>query len=294
MAIYRQYDQAALDSQYNNRARVPDFADYFQRWDEQSAAVRSAADAALNIAYGSDPRHRLDIFPAGPRPAPTLVFIHGGYWQFLDKDHFSYLAPSFAEKGAAYVAVGYPLAPAVTLDDITASVRSALAWLWRYGREHGVDPSRLHVAGHSAGGHLAVEALATDWPAFADDLPDGLVKSATAISGLYDLEPIRVSYHNAGLHLDPAAADRNSPIHHIPGQAGPLLLAVGGEESEEFHRQQADFCAAWRGEGRPVTALELPGRNHFSVVEDLHQGDNPLFHGVCDLIWGTEERICSP
>jgi arylformamidase len=98
------------------------------------------------------------------------------------------------------------------------------------------------------------------------------VKGGVAISGLYDLEPIRLSYVNNKLRMDAAEAHALSPIQHVPARAGPLVVAVGGDESAEFHRQQADFAARWRARRRPLAVVDLPGLNHFSVMDDYASG----------------------
>ena len=289
MRVYRDYDQAGLDAQYNNRERVPDFLDSLERGVRASEAVRARLSCALDLAYGPGPRDRLDIFPASHAGAPVHVFMHGGYWRAMDKEMFSYPAAAFVQAGITFVAMTYPLAPAVGMDQIVASMRAALAWMCRNAAQHGGDPARITVSGHSAGGHLAAMALATDWARWdggGGPVPADLVKAACAISGLYDLEPIRLSYLNADLHLDAASAHRNSPVHAIPARAGPLVLAVGGLESEEYHRQQSAFAEPWTDAGLAVDTLVLPGLDHFTVLEQLGDPESPLFQAVLVQIFG--------
>lgn len=283
--MYRDYDQAALDAQYNNRALVPDFADYIARWTTASAAVRRTLPCHLDLAYGPGERQRLDIFPTAEQPAPALVFIHGGYWQALDKDGFSYPAPTFVGSDVAFVTISYPLAPAAGMDEIVASMREALAWLWRNAADYGIDPGDIHVAGHSAGGHLAAVAMQTDWPAHAADLPADLVQSGMPISGLYDLDPIRLAYLNETLSLDDESARRNSPIHESAPATGAMLLAVGEDESDEFRRQQAAYFEVWSARGGDGVAVELPDRNHFSMVDGLDNPDDTLFRAILAMIF---------
>ncbi len=286
MTLYRQYDQAALDAQYNARARVPDHAAHFERWGRESEAARRDLECRLDLAYGDGDGQNLDFFPAAVAAggAPVLAFIHGGYWRALDKGVFSYLAPTYVEAGIAFVAIGYPLAPAVGLDHIVASVRAAVAWLWRHAAELGCDPARLHVAGHSAGGHLTAMAMAADWAA-ADGLPAQLVRGGCGISGLYDLEPIRLTYLNEDLGMDETTARRNSPLHNLDHAAGRLILTAGGDESGEFHRQKAEFAAAWRGRGMACDEVAAEGRNHFTVLDDLAAPGSPLHRAVRDQIY---------
>jgi arylformamidase len=282
MALYRDYDRAGLDAQYFLRARVPEHPEYFRRWAEDSAAVRRARPCQLDIPYDGE---RLDLFPAERRPAPCLLFIHGGYWQALDKSDFSFLVPAFQDAGVAVAVVNYTLAPKAGMDEIVRQNRAAVAWLQRNAREYGLDPARIHVAGHSAGGHLTAMVLATDWSAFGLDRDP--VRGACAISGLYDLEPIRLCYLNDVLGLDTVGAERNSPIHHLPKQSPPLILSVGTGETDEFLRQQEAFAAAWRAAGLALEVADQSGDHHFAVVERLGESQGPLHRAVMRQIWGA-------
>ncbi|MBU2091751.1 MAG: alpha/beta hydrolase [Alphaproteobacteria bacterium] len=268
-AVYGAYDQAALDKEYDNRARVAEHPRHIEGWAQRSAEIRNQMTVDLDLAYGPDARHRLDFFPAPQRDAPLLVFIHGGYWQALDKSFFSHIAPPYIASGIAVAVLNYRLAPAHRLDDIVADMRLAVVWLAQQARDLGIDAARIHAAGHSAGGHLAACLLS-----------DGLVRGACGISGLYDLEPIRLSYLNQVLALDATAARRLSPIHTPPAEARPILLAVGGLESAEYHRQQGDYVAALRAARRPVIALTLAGRHHFDSVDALCDPQDALFDGM--------------
>lgn len=293
--LYRGMDRDEIDRQLNLRARWPEHEQYFEHWARDSAAARARLDARLDLAYGASEGQTLDIFPAnlvpaaaGSEPAPLLAFIHGGYWQSLDKGDFSYLAPAFVEAGIAFASLNYDLAPKVGVGEIVGQIRSALVWLARHGPAHGVDPARIFVAGHSAGGQLAVMALVTDWPALAGAVPADLVKGACTVSGVYELEPLRLSYHQEVLGLDPETVRSMSPLRCLPDRAGPLVCAVGSEETAEFLIQQDELVAAWRDRGLAVRVVALPGRNHFSAVDALGDPRHPLFEAARALVLGGE------
>jgi arylformamidase len=259
---------AWFDAQYNNRARIPEHPRILREWPERSAAARESTPCLLDLAYGDDPSERLDVFLPGAHGAPVLVYLHGGYWRALDKRDHSFVAPPFVDAGAMVVLPNYALCPAVTIEHIALQVVQSLAWVWRHARDHGGDPARIVVAGHSAGGHLAALMLACDWHAVAPDLPGDLLKGALAVSGVFDLEPLRhAPFLAPDLRLDADSARRLSPAM-LPAPRGPLIAMVGGDESEEFLRQNRLIRAAWGPE--VVTVCEdVPGRHHMDVLDAL-------------------------
>ncbi len=281
--------RARLDADYNLRARHPDHLAYFAAYAEASRDARRRAPWR-ELTYGAHPRAGITLFPADPaaRPPdgeapPLLAFLHGGYWQALSRQDFEFPGPAFAARGIAFATIGYPLCPDVSMATLAEQVRHALVWLYDEAPALGVDPERLFLAGHSAGGHLAALMACTDWPAVGH--PAGLVKGAAAISGLFDLAPVARCYLNDVLHLDEAAARALSPIHAVPPPpAPPLLLSVGGHESAAFHDQQAVFAAAWRGAGHLVREVAMADHHHFDIVQALGDPQSPLFAAVADLV----------
>jgi arylformamidase len=287
--LYRGMDRAEIDRQLNLRARWPEYEAFFARWAEESARVRGRVGGHLDLAYGDTPSQTLDLFlpEATGGAVPLLAFIHGGYWQSLDKGDFSYLAPPFLDQGIAFASLNYTLAPQASVAEMAGEMRRAFLWLAQGAGDYGVDPGRIFVAGHSAGGQLAAMTAATDWQALGPDAPAfDPVKGACSVSGVYDLEPLRLSYHQDVLGLDPDEAVAMSPLRVIPKRAGPLICAVGSEETDEFLYQQDAFVAAWRAAGLEARVVELPGRHHFSAVDALGEPDHPLFQAVRDLVLG--------
>ncbi|MEN9631574.1 MAG: hypothetical protein RJA10_4802 [Pseudomonadota bacterium] len=275
-------DPAWLEAQYNNRALVPDHARFLSSWAEASTLVRSQARCALDVRYGRAPKSTLDVFPADAAGksgaeggAPVLIFIHGGYWRALDKSDHSFVAPSFTAAGALVVVPNYALAPAVTVEHITLQMVKAVEWVWRHAPEHGGDPSRIVVAGHSAGGHLAAMMVSTRWKQVADDLPANLVQGALSVSGLFDLEPIRhTPFLQKDLQLTPASVRRLSPAF-FPRPKGKLHAMVGADESSEFIRQNQLIRDVWGPTAVPVCE-KVAGANHFSVLKHLADPDARL------------------
>ncbi|MCW5649017.1 MAG: alpha/beta hydrolase [Ramlibacter sp.] len=282
------HDPAWLDRMYNNRALVPEHAQYFSRWAAASAAARAQEACSLDLPYGDGPGETLDVFPAHGAPAaagtPVLVFIHGGYWRSLDKSDHSFVAPAFTRQGVCVVVPNYALCPAVTIPDIALQMVRALAWTHRHIGRFGGDASRITVAGHSAGGHLAAMLLACRWRSHARDLPAGLVPRALSISGLFDLEPLRhTPFLQDSLRLTAADARRASPAHMPAPRGGLLYTVAGGDESAEFLRHNQLIRQAWGP--RTVGVCEaLPGLNHFSVLEALVDPAHRLHRLACEML----------
>ena len=282
----------ALDALYNNRDLVPDHAQIFARWAADSARARAQLPCVLDIAYGDGPAEALDVFlpescpdraaagaaAADASGAPVLFFIHGGWWRAFDKADHSFIAPAYTGDGALVVVPNYALCPTVGIADIALQMARALAWTWRHAADHGGDPRRIVVSGHSAGGHLAAMLLCADWPTIAPDLPAGMVRAALSVSGVFDLDPIRrVSFLQPDLKLTSADVQRLSPAR-FPAPGGRLYAVAGAMESSEFLRHNRLIRRRWGADRVPVCEA-LPGHNHFTVIDQLAEPGSRL-HGL--------------
>lgn len=258
-----------LQSQYSARAAVPEHPQIFQRWRDLSAGFRAVSHCELDLAYGHSPREKLDLFLPDNESAPLLIFIHGGYWQAMARSDFSFLASELLARGVAVAIPGYDLCPTVTLDQIFDQMRRVLLWLSRQAAAYGIDGRRMHLCGHSAGGQLSAMLLATDWAKTEPEFDPAALRSVISISGLFDLEPLLHTAINVALQLDIESARRNSPIVYPPSIRVPMLLAVGADESTEFHRQSREFAKVWGGQGVPTRYQPIAGLNHFTMLEQL-------------------------
>lgn len=271
--IYRGMDRATLDASYNNSAAVTDSSEWLADWRVRSGASRALPDAQLDVPYGEQERARLDYFPCGVRGAPLFVFIHGGYWQRNAKEIFSFVSEGPRAQGIDVAVLGYTLAPAARLSDIVGEVQAALAFLGRHADRFGFEPMQIYVGGWSAGGHLA--AVASTWPN---------VRGALVISGIFDLEPIALSYINDPLRLDRDEIENYSPLYLLRPGAAPQILTVGGNELTELRRQSAAYAEAAGKLGLPVKLRVLPGHHHFSILDELSKPDGVLTDELRGLI----------
>jgi arylformamidase len=277
--VFRHYDSAALDREYDNAAKVPAGAleSFRARWAAQSRRARETIRCELDLPYGPSRGERLDIFrPNQSGLAPVQIYIHGGYWISNDKNDCSYVALGFVGAGYVTVVINYALIPAVAMAEQVRQCRAAVRWVAQNIQRHGGDPERIYVTGHSAGGHLAVMLLADP------ELPRGSVKGITSLSGLYDLEPVHLSFVNTKLGLSEMDVKQLSPILLQPQVTTPrLLLTIGQDEGEEYIRQMHEFAAAWRRFLPHLTATVIPATNHFSMRAALDDAESDISR----LIW---------
>jgi len=284
--IYRNYDLADLETQYDIDATVPDLPEVLgglQAWSEK--VKPGMPNARYDQAYGADPLQTLDIFPAAQPNAPVMFYVHGGYWIGGDKAGRMFPAELFNERGITWISINYRLAPAVTLDEIVDDVRTAFAWVYENAASFGGDKERLYVAGTSAGGHLTGMLLARGWHG-RYKVPEDVIKGACAMSGLYDLQPFLYTSQKEYLRLDPAAVARNSPIEHLPDAGCPLVVSWGGRETDEFIRQSVAYAEAWGQTGAPLVTVPMPEQNHFSLMGEMGRVDSPLAQAMLGLVDG--------
>ena len=281
--IYATFDKSELDREYSPSSCIDDINVYLEEYSRTSNAAKDSAQSGglcdLDLQYGPGDEETLDLFlPAGSELSPLHVFIHGGYWQLLSKNESCFAAPTFQMNGSYFAAINYTLAPHQTLSGIVDENRRAVAWLYQNAGRWGFDRERIYLSGHSAGAHIAMMMLLTDWTTFG--LPVDAIKGVCAISGIFDLEPVRLSYVNDVVGMDAAEAERNSPILHKHLNHCPVIFSYGENETAEFKRQTDDYQVVLDNIGIPATRKEIAGRNHFDVILDLADADSWLSQQV--------------
>lgn len=276
--IYLNYTQAELDAQYNQGTLVADITPYRDHWTSESARVRDALPHQAGVSYGPGENETLDIFPAedgAADGAPIMMFVHGGAWRSLSKDPFSFPAERFVTAGATWVATDFSLLPDVSLAEQVRQNRAALAWLYKNAGSFGGNPDQIYVCGHSSGGHVGGTLVQDNWRADFG-LPEDVIKGAVLVSGIYDLEPVRLSARNDYVRLDELSAARLSPIRNIPERLPPLALFWGDGELDEFRRQSRHFAETLWSKGYETQAAEISGANHFDLSAGFADPNSPI------------------
>jgi arylformamidase len=271
---------------YRNQVAVPDFNDYFAAWKRDSEQTRKDLRCEIDVRYGAQPRQVCDVFPGARGGAPVLIFIHGGWWYFLDKSDFSYVVRPFVERDAVVVNVNYPLAPAARMGDIVSAVREAVLWVRENVSRWGGDPGNISIAGHSAGGHLSTCMSFTDWSAHG--IVGNPIRANCPVSGLYDLMPILNAPQNERIQMRTEDAQSNSPIDRVVRNGTRHVPCVGGSETTGFLWQHKIFLEACEQQRVPLTDTAIPGKHHFNIVDELGRAESSVFRALWSEMSATD------
>jgi arylformamidase len=268
--VWHDMDQQELDAAYDQSKYAANQAQIQERRLAGSARARAALGEPLRLSYGASAIEQLDLYRTSQANAPVNVFIHGGAWRNGRSADFAYLAEVFVRAGAHSVILDF-----TNIDDaggnlmtMAAQVRSAVAFVYRNAASFGGDPNRLHVSGHSSGGHLAGTVVTADWRKDFG-LPADVVKGGLLCSGMYDLKPVRLSARSNYVKFTDEIEQELSALRHLDRLACPLVVGYGTCETPEFQRQARDFAAALKAAGKPVQLLVGEGYNHFEILETL-------------------------
>ena len=286
--VFLDYDQAALDRAYDQPSWAPNMQEVLQRRAAASDAVRARLGAPRTLAYGPTAIEHLDLYPTSRANAPVMVFLHGGAWRGGDARSQAYAAATFVQAGVHWVVPDFATVMDVGLDGMVAQVRRAVAWVARHAASFGGDPARVYVGGHSSGAHLAANVLVTDWVKDFG-LPADVVKGGLCVSGMYDLQAVRLSARSSYVKFDDRIEHELSPQRHLARLSAPVVVAYAERDSPEFQRQAREFAEALARLGRLRRLVVGPGLNHFEIPETLASPDGLLGRAALELM-----RLASP
>jgi arylformamidase len=274
--VWLDMDQEELDRAYSQFLYAPNIQQVIARWGTNSALARERLGDPLRFAYGSKPIESLDVYPTTQADAPVHIFIHGGAWQQGTAESYGFPAELFVNAGVHYVVPDFSWVQDVgdSLYPLAAQLRQAIAWVYRNAAEFGGNADRIYLSGHSSGGHLAGVMLTTDWQK-QTGLPADIIKGGLCCSGMFDLEPVRLSARGNYIRFTDEMEDAFSPIRHIDNLHAPVIVAYGSYETPEFIRQSQEFAKAIADAGKHVQLIVAENYNHFEVIETLA---NP--HGI--------------
>lgn len=286
--VFRGYTKTALFDQYYTFLTAPDAPQIIRNW--VNTQPSPDCDKTEMVFGDSAYHHSLDLFTPKQRnkKLPLLIHIHGGYWQYTDKEIYIKIANSFTQSDVAVANLNYPQAPDVPMSEIIDSCRKGIRALFLAADEHGIDPNAITVAGHSAGAHLAAMMGLTNWSMLDPAMPRNIFQTVIGFSGLYDLEPLSIVMRDR-LKLDLTQLKDTSPIHCGAVEPVDFRLYVGKNESDEFQRQTDVFLEYIHSNGMVGSKVVLPNKNHFSAVDELYSGDTQTFFDCLDLILNSRK-----
>jgi arylformamidase len=255
--LYRGMDRAALDVAYNNTRAVSDFQRIFGDFQARSARFYQTTRCDRDIHYGDGIRERFDLARGRSADAPTVIYIHGGYWQTLNKEDFAFIGQGPLELGYNVVLAEYTLAPQSSMTQMVQEIGRLLDHLASNRGELKIGHGPVCLVGHSAGGHLGLVHRS-----------HSLLAHTVGISPLVDLEPISLSWLNEKLSLTQNEIDEYSPLRHI-GAGAPTTITVGAAELPELIRHASEYAAAAAKSGEEIDHVAITNRNHFTILEEL-------------------------
>jgi arylformamidase len=274
--VWLDMDQQELDKAYSQFIYAPNIQQVIARWGTNSTLARKRLGEPLRFAYGSKSIESLDVYPTTHADSPVHIFIHGGAWQQGTAESYGFPAELFVNAGVHYVVPDFSWVQdsGDSLFPLVDQLRQAIAWVYRNAKEFGGNADRIYLSGHSSGGHLAGVMLTTDWQK-QDGLPADIIKGGLCCSGIFDLEPVRLSARGKYIRFTDEMEDALSPIRHLDNLNAPVIVAYGSYETPEFKRQSRDFAKAVADAGKRVQLIVAENYNHFEVIETLA---NP--HGI--------------
>lgn len=281
--VWLDMDQKALDDAYDQAVYAPNRDQVHKRNAWNSERTRTLYGAPKRFAYGPTEIEALDVFPASRPNAPINVFIHGGAWRQRQAKNYHFMADTYLNAGATFVALDFTGVDHTGGDlmPMIDQVRRGVAWVYKNAASFGGDPNKMYLSGQSSGAHLGGNVVVTDWEKDFG-LPKDTIKAAMLVSGMYDLKPVRLSKRSQYVAFTDAVEEALSSQRHMHRLGCPLILAYGTFETPEFQRQTRDYAAALKAAGKPVQLLVGEGYNHFEMPEMIGNPNSLLGRAVLE------------
>ena len=282
--VYLDYDQIELDAAYDQAVYAPQREQIIARLGALSDAARERLGAPERFFYGSTEVEYLDLYRAKAERAPLFVFVHGGAWKMSDPHRHAFAAELFTQAGIHYALLEFVDVERAggALTAMAGQICNGIAWIRDHAEQLGADAQRIFVGGHSSGAHLAGAVLAKGM--HDHGLPPDTIKGALLCSGMYDLEPVRLSKRSSYVRFDDATVDELSALRHVANISMPIVLVYGTEETPEFKRQSRVFFDALSIAGKPARLIVAKGYNHFDIVESLGNPYGLLGRAALELV----------
>jgi arylformamidase len=266
--MWKNLSKEDLDKAYNNSLAVANSSEIVRSWVESSISAKKRLSGDRDISYGDSKSQSFDFFSAGNN-APVIVFLHGGFWQMRSKDDFTFIAPPLVEAGLSVAMLGYRLAPHANMHEIVQDVRDGLKAIRAHMKEKSILSQKIWLLGWSAGAHLI--SMVQD---------EDCVFGGTAISGIYDLEPMRHCYINEKLQLDESTSLKNSPMLLHQDSVKPLDVYVGGAELPQMQKQSIDFATYRKSTNAEGVFKNIPEKNHYTIMDELTDKTGEIFKSI--------------
>uniref|UniRef100_A0A182MAI7 Kynurenine formamidase n=1 Tax=Anopheles culicifacies TaxID=139723 RepID=A0A182MAI7_9DIPT len=281
----KQYSPSAWSVRFPTPGEVIDYHVKFVK--NESDKNKELLETTLDVPYGSGDRDKVDIYGENlPADAPLFVYIHGGYWQMLEKETSAYSAKPLVDRGIRVMIVGYELCPEVTLEELVRQLKVAGEFVLNYATENGVK--HVSIAGHSAGAHLILSMLDQSFQsAVGEEL--ALLKDVYLISGVYNVQELRytksVNKDNL-LGIDDGNAKRLSPLFasydHLRSTGMQFHVYVAQHDSDVFREMSSKMSERLQSFGLRCDLNVLPNLDHFDIVENLASSDYAITSAILE------------
>lgn len=242
-----------------------------------SDSNRYSTNCLLNVPYGDSFRQKLDIYGMNlPSDAPIVVYVHGGYWQGMNKHTSAYAVKPFVEHQAKVIVIDFDLCPDVTLSEVIKQFQKAASKVFSYAGEH--KPKSISFIGHGSGAHLITYLLTEDMISRLGTDKFNLLKHIYLISGIFDVSELRnikaVNRENL-LSITDDNVNELSPLkqnfNHLHKYDLVFDAFVGGDESHSIQKQTREFVAHLKMEKLHANFHLMEGLDHFNITEKLSE-----------------------